>query len=224
MQRWLGIWLVAIFAMAQAWAQTTAFTRPGTMIVIGIMGEAVVAVGDQEKALKVDERLRAEATFKTARRSTVTVEFGNGSVLKVGSNSEVVVDEFWQHPHSISGKMADWKEEPSASQTKMRLARGEMNLSVVPLKIARGSSCAIELVAGNIRITRGMLRAQVEMTELGLGICLIELLDGAADFEPVGGKLTPLPVGKRLALAVEVDPRTGAVKVSDAPKPEPAKN
>ena len=215
--------MVAILTATLAQAQPTVFTRPGTMIITAVVGEAVAVAGAQEKALKVDERLRAEVAYRTGRRSTVTVEFGNGSILKLGSNSEVSVDEFWQQPHSQAGKTPDWKEEPSASQAKLRLVGGDLNLNVLPLKTERGSSCTLELVAGTVRISRGTLSVQVEMTELGLGICLLHLQDGAAEFEPVGGSASPLPVGKRLALAVEVDSRTGAVKVSEAPKLDAAK-
>lgn len=190
------------------------------MYVTAFSGDASVVAAGQRKPAKVDERVRADAGYLTARRSALTVEFENGSVLKLGSNSEVAVDEFWQQPHSQAGKAAEWKEEPSASRTKLRLVRGDLSLTVLPLKTQRGSSCTLELIAGNITITRGILTAQVQMTELGLGICLLELRDGAAEFEPVGGAAKPLPVGRRVALAVEVDARTGAVRVTDAPKPD----
>ena len=67
MQCWLRISLVAILAATLAQAQTAVFTRPGTMIVIGLVGEAVAVAGGQEKALKVDDRIRAEVVYRTSR-------------------------------------------------------------------------------------------------------------------------------------------------------------
>lgn len=209
--------------MATGRAQPAVFTRPGTMIVTGIVGQARAEAAGNTRTLKVDERLRAEVTLRTERRSTLNMEFGNGALLKLGSDSEVVVDEFWQLPHSQPGKMADWKEEPSPSQTRLRLARGDVTLTVLPLKTARGSSCTLESLAGSVRITGGVLFVRIQMTELGLGVCQLDLRQGAAEFEAAGGAVTRLAPGKPLALAIEVG-RAGGVKLSEAPKAGPARN
>lgn len=213
---------MAVWA-ATGTAQPAVFTRPGTMIVTGLVGEARAVVAENARTLKVDERLRAEVAFRTERRSTLTVELGNGSLLKLGSDSEVNVDEFWQLPHSQAGKVADWKEEPSASQTRLRLVRGDVTLTVLPLKTARGSSFTLELLAGSVRITGGVLFARIQMTELGLGVCQLELREGSAEFEPAGGAVTRLEPGRRLAFALEVE-SGGRVKLSEAPKAGPARN
>lgn len=213
----MGCVAMALLSVGGAQSMPT-FTRPGSMIVTGLFGSAEAVSGGTERPLKLDERVRAEVNFRTARKSTLTVELSNGTVAKLGSDSELAVDEFWQQPHSQAGKMEEWKEEPSPSLTKMRLVRGDLTLHVKPLKAAAGSSFTIGLVAGTVRVTRGQLFLRVQMTELGIGLCTLELQDGAADFEPAGGSFSALPVRKRLLLAVEIDRGTGAVKVSDAPR------
>lgn len=212
--------MAAMVGQAQS---TTTFTRPGTLMVMEVVGEGVAVSEGKEKPLKVEDRLRAEVSFRAGRRSAITVEFSNGTLLRVGADSEVVVEEFWQQPHSQSGKMAEWKEEPSPSQTRLRLARGDVTLNIKPLKVARGSSFTIESTAGALRITQGELLVRVQMTELGIGLYTLELRDGSAEFEPVNGSVVRLPVGKRVAYALETDPRTGAVRVSEAPKEETGK-
>lgn len=222
LRRWLGlgVWLVAS-VMGQA--QTPTFTRPGSMMVTDVVGGATVVAGGAEKALKIEERLRAEVTFKTERKSALELEFSNGTLLRLGADSEIVVEEFWQQPHSQPGKIAEWKEEPSPSRGRLRLVRGDFIATVKPLKTARGSSFTVELIAGTLRVTSGVILARVQMTDLGIGLCTLELREGLAEFEPVGGKFAPLPAGKRLALALEVDSASGAVKIGEMPKVEEGK-
>src|SRR5688500_5195557 len=99
------------------------FTRPGSMMVVDLIGRASAVVEGKERPLKLEERLRHEISFRTARVSAVTVEFSTGAFVKLGSDTELAVEEFWQQPHSQPGKMAEWKEEPSPSQTRLRLVR-----------------------------------------------------------------------------------------------------
>lgn len=203
---------------------TPTFTRPGSVVATELSGTATATASGAEKAVKVEDRWRAEVAFKTARSSTVTLEFSNGALLKLGAESEVAVEEFWQQPHSRAGKAVEWKEEPSPSRTRVRLARGDVRLMVKPLLTARGSSFALELLTGTVRIAQGALAVRVQMTEVGLGLCTLELLDGQAEFEPVGeAAARTLTAGKPLVLAVEIERGTGAVRLSDAPKEEGAK-
>jgi hypothetical protein len=139
-------------------------------------------------------------------------------VLRVGSRSEVEVDEYWQQPHLQSAKVADMKAEPSPSRTLLRLVSGDLGVTVKPLLVARGSTFHLELLAGTLRMTEGVLRARIQMTEVGIGYCSFELQSGSAEFEPVGGAFGPVPVGHLLAFAVEVNRVTGAVKIGEMPK------
>lgn len=216
---WVTFATLAIGLFLSARAQTPAvFTRPGTIVINELIGSVQVVKNGSESAAVKDQALRAEVSVKTGRRSSATLEFSNGSTLQVGVESETLVEEYWQLPHSQSGKMADWKVEPSASRATLRLVRGDLSGKIMPLKVARGSSFTLELVAGTLRITEGDFSARVQMTSLGLGICVVEMGRGGGEFEPAGGKPMPLTLGKRLAFAVEQDPRTGAVKVEPAPE------
>ncbi len=218
--RWLALGTLVIGLLSAAQAQAPAvFTRPGTLMVAEIIGKVQVVKDGSERAAAKDETLRAEVTFKTQRRSSATLELSNGATLLLGVDSEMTVEEYWQLPHSQAGKAADWREEPSASRATLRLVRGDLSGTIKTLKVARGSSFTVELAAGTLRIAEGDFSARVEMTPLGLGICVVEMGRGRGEFEPVGGAATPLALGKRLAFAVEQDPRTGAVKVEPAPEP-----
>ena len=218
------IWVLALVGGASAgWGQGVVFTRPGTMIVTEVSGEAVAVAETGTAALKVEQRLRAEVGFRTGRRSSVGLELANGTRARIGSESEVTVPEFWQQPHSQAGKLETWKEEPSLSRTRWIVNRGDLTLQVKPLRVAGGSSLVVEVNAGVVRMTEGVLRARVQTTEVGIGLCTLELESGRAELERLGGAVTPLVAGKPLVLAVETDRRTGAVTVSEAPKADGAK-
>ena len=192
--------------------------RPGTVLTADIAGSATVTNGDQRKPLKVDERIRIGATVSTGRRSMLTLVLSNGAKVQLGSDTELEIEEFGQAPQSGTTKFADLKEEPTISRTRLRLIRGDVQITVKPLKASRGSSFLLALLAGTVRTREGTFRAMIEMSDLGLGVCSIDLQNGMAEFEPAGGAFAPIPTGRKLSFAIEQDKRTGAVKLGEMPK------
>ena len=180
-----------------------------------------MAVADQRRPVKVDDRVRVDATVTTGRKSLVTLAFSNGAVLELGTDSELEIEELLQAPFASYVKTETLKEEPSVSRTRVHLIKGDLRLAVKPLLVARGSTFIVALPAGSARVNEGALYAQVRMTEMGLGMCAIELERGTAEFELVGGAFAPVPTGRRLGFAVEVDRSTGAIKVGAMPKETP---
>jgi hypothetical protein len=208
----------ATLAGISADALDAALQRPGAIVVADVSGDVTASYGDQRKNVKLDERLRVDATLTSGRRSMVKLALSNGASVQLGSESEIEFEEFGQLAYSGNPKFAEMKEEPSISRTRLRLARGEVAVDVKPLKISRGSSFTFTFVAGTLRLFEGSFRAMIRMSDLGLGVCTLELQTGKADFEVVGGKFEPLPAGRKLAFAVEVDKATGNVKIGEMPK------
>jgi hypothetical protein len=217
-KRWFAVW-AAIVVVAFAAAQTPMFTRPGSLRVASLTGTLIAIEGQEERLLQVDERFRGDVILRTERLSTAGIEFSNGVMMQIGSISEVVVDEYWQQPYLPTGaRLSDIKEEPSPSRTLLRLVAGDVTITMKPLLAARGSTFHLETTAGTVRATEGTFRARVQMTDLGIGYCSVELYSGAAEFEPVGGVYAPLPVGRPLAFALELNRATGIVKLGEMPK------
>ena len=216
--------LAAVALVAGLRAQTPEITlpRPGTIIVAELTGSGSAMNGDQQKPLKQDDRLRVGTTLTTQRRSVATLLFSNGASVQLGAESELEVEEFGQAPVSGNLKFAELKEEPTVSRTRLRLASGDVRGTIKPLKTTRGSTFTLTLIAGTLRIREGAFSAMVRMSDFGLGVCNLEVFNGAAEFEPVGGKFAPLPAGRKLAFAIEQDKATGAVKIGEMPKAIPA--
>jgi hypothetical protein len=197
-----------------------ALQHPGAILVADVMGSVTASFGDQRKTVKQDERLRVDSTITTERRSAVTLLLSTGASVQLGSESELEFEEFGQAAIYDTLKYAELKEEPTFSVTRIRLARGDVSVDVKPLKISRGSSFAFSFTAGTLRISEGAFRAMVRMSDLGLGVCTLELQSGTAQFEVLGGKSEPLPPGRKLAFAIEIEKGTGNVKVGEMPKPD----
>jgi ferric-dicitrate binding protein FerR (iron transport regulator) len=171
--------------------------------------------------VKVDDRVRIGSTLSTGQKSLATLTLSNGATLRLGSESELEVEEFGQAPVAGSPKLAELKEEPSLSRTRLRLLRGDVAVDVKPLKVSRGSSFMLTTAAGTVRLGEGALHARVRMSDLGLGVCTIELQRGAAEFEVLGGTFKPVPLGQKLVFALEVNKSTGVVQVGEMPKETP---
>lgn len=193
-------------------------TRPGQIVVTSLSGEASMTVAGQRRPLKLEDRVRVDAVVATERKSLLSLTFSNGVVIELGPETELAIEELLQAPFLATVKPEAMKEEPSVSRTQVRLGRGEVRLAVKPLKVSRGSAFIVAMQAGNARVEEGAFYAMVRMTDAGIGMCAIELTRGAAEFEVAGAGAAKVPVGRRLAFAVEVDRVTGAVKVGEMPK------
>jgi hypothetical protein len=192
--------------------------RPGAVLVADVIGEAIAMASEQEKVLKGEDRVRVGSTITTERMSLVTLLLSNGASLRIGSESELEIEEFGQGTIPDGLKFAELTEEPTVSRTRLRLLRGDVLIEVKPLDTSRGSSFMLSTVAGTVRSTEGRFHARVRMSDLGLGVFTIELERGAAEFEVIGGKFVPLQPGRLTAFALELDPATGLVKVTDMPQ------
>ncbi len=224
--RWIGGWaalggLLGLTLRAQT--PEPAFPRPGAVVVAEVSGEATAQVGEQRRVLKPEDRLRIGSVISTGRLSLVTVMLSNGASLQLGSDSELEVEEFGQSPVSGTLKVSELKAEPTLSRTRLRLLRGDVTIEVKPLKVARGSSFHLTYAAGTIRSGEGTFRARVQMSDLALGVATLELVKGSAELELPGAAFVAVPVGQKLAFALEVDKSNGAVKVGEMPKETPAK-
>ena len=209
--------LAAASAMVRAQAPEPNLPRPGSVIATQVLGDVKITAGDQTKPVKLDDRLRVGSVFTTGRRSFLELTLSNGTILRLGAESELELDEFGQQPFSSSVKINELIGEPTISRTRLRLMRGDMTGEVKRLKVDAGSSMLLSLVAGTLRITEGAFRANVRMSEIGLGICSVEVPAGYSEFEPVGGSFGRVPTGKRIGFSVEVDKVSGAVKLSELP-------
>ena len=192
-----GPWWIAVVPALLAAATIpllgaeTVLTRPGQLTVTAVTGELAVRTGDVVKPAKAEDRVRVDSRLISGRRSLATLAFSNGATP------------------------VEWKAEPSVSRTRLRLIRGEARVTVKRLLAARGSVFAVATPAGVATVDEGALRVQARMTEIGLGLCGVELVQGAGFFEPEGAAARALEAGRRTQWSVEVDTAAKRSRVTE---------
>ena len=88
-------------------------------------------------------------SVSTGRGSSAILLFGNGSVVTLREKSNLSVDQFLQSPFEASNRtIAEMKEEPSTSQTELKLEYGEIIGNVKKLKSRQGSKFVVNTPAG----------------------------------------------------------------------------
>jgi hypothetical protein len=219
-RRWLGLLLALVTlgeSLARAQRPQLVLPRPGNIVVASVTGEVTLSAGDQRRVLKVDDRLRVGSTVVTGRRAMLTLVLSNGVLLQLGSEAELELEEFGQAPVSGGGKLSDLKQEPTLSRTCLRLLRGDVAVTVKPLKIAQGSSFLLSTIAGSVEVGEAVFRVVLRMHELGLGIYQLHVQSGGVDFIPAGGDVSQsVPAGRSLGFSLEID-AAGVVKRGELP-------
>jgi len=121
------------------------------------------------RAAIVGEPLPHGSTIITGANSEVNLLLTTGSLAKVGPNSRLVLNAFWQKNFRASAKkVTDLKEETSPSRVAFKLETGDLVVDVK--KLNRESSFMIESPVGvaGIRGTQFGLSADSDSAELAV--------------------------------------------------------
>ena len=217
--RLLLLGCTALLGARPAGAADMVLSRPGQCVVEKLLGEAAATTGNQGRPLQAGQRVPADALVRTARRSLLTLVLSNGTRLELGPDSELALEELLQAPFPAGTKVEALPQEPSVSQTRLRLATGELRLQVKPLRAAQGSVFAVVTPAGTLRLNGGAARLQVRLSAAGVGWCGVEVTEGAGEWERPGGSASPVAAGGRLDFSFEGDGHGGARTVETLPPP-----
>ncbi len=132
---------------------------PGLILVAKVVGGPRVIHDGRETWIKVDDRVPAKSSITTRENEILVLVFSNGTTVQIAADSTVVVDEFLQAPFAGTIKVGELDVEPSTSQTRLRLVRGEMVCAVKKLALQHGSSFAVETPRGLIEADRNDSRS-----------------------------------------------------------------
>ncbi len=146
------LFLGAAFALISLRAQS-----PGTPAIAGgaervlaarVTGTVEMTVGGQTTPVKADDRVPQSAKIITGKDSSIVLVFSNGATTQLGSDTELIIEEFLQDPFANTVRVAEMTEEPSRSRTRLALNRGELVGTVKKLKHAEGSTYTIVTPVG----------------------------------------------------------------------------
>lgn len=146
------LFLGAVFALISLRAQS-----PGTPSIAGgaervlaarVAGTVQMTVHGETTAVKADDQVPQTAKITTGKDSSIVLVFSNGATTQLGSDTELIIEEFLQDPFAKTVRVAEMTEEPSRSRTRLALNRGELVGNVKKLKHAEGSTYTIVTPVG----------------------------------------------------------------------------
>lgn len=140
----------ATYAQQQPAGQESGQENPARIIVVQVTGEVYVFTAGEtyRLAVRVGSHLNAGQMIATGPKASVMLAFSNGSTVTIGENALVSLDEFTQTPFSDMFKMAEAVREPSSSQTRLELVRGELIANVKKLNKEEGSTYEVKTPLG----------------------------------------------------------------------------
>jgi hypothetical protein len=113
-----------------------------------VTGTVQMTLNGQTTPLRTDDRVPQTAKIITSSNSSVVLVFSNGATTQLGSDTELIIEEFLQDPFASTVRVAELAEEPSRSRTRLSLNRGELVGNVKKLKHAEGSSFTVSTPVG----------------------------------------------------------------------------
>lgn len=191
------LFLGAVFALISLRAQSS-----GTTPLVGgaeqvravrVMGTVQMTIAALTTTVKEDDRVPQAAKIVTGKDSSIVLVFSNGATTQLGSDTELVIEEFLQDPFAKIVRIAELVEEPSRSRTRLALNRGELVGNVKKLKHAEGSSYTIVTPVGAAGIRGTTFRIVFRPVAVGQAFGAIPqpvefsltTLEGDVRFQPV---------------------------------------
>lgn len=208
----VGLW--AFFA-----TQAEAAQQPGQIVAQRVTGSVLLVnlADNSTVALQNGDTLKEGSAVRTTTGASAVLVFSNGATINVSSDTELSIDQFLQDPFSDEVKVADLKEEPTTSVTKLKLIHGEVVGNVRHLHQDRGSSFEVDTPVGAAGIRGTTFSVTYQPQGNGKAFFSISTAEGTVVFSSVTNQTVPVPSGQQITVDVTVDPVTGAVQLNVQP-------
>jgi hypothetical protein len=168
-----------------------------------VVGEVVTAQRGKKAPLKDGDLVPQSSVVTTGENGNVILVFSNGTAIRLAANSEVAVLQFLQDPFSAMVNVAELKEEPSVSKTKLRFVRGEIVAQVKVLHFSQGSDMVIETPAGMAGVrASGAFAMSVKPNGVGTAEFRLEVGAGGMAFSPKQGSFTSAHVNQPYVVTI----------------------
>jgi hypothetical protein len=195
---------------------------PGRIVVAKATGDvtATSLVDRAQRKLADRDVITEKYVVTTGANSRAILVFSNGATLNLGADSTLSIDEFLQDPFDEKVALADLKEEPATSSTRLNLSRGELVGNVKHLHQDQGSSFIVNTPVGAAGIRGTTFRIVFKPDSTGRVLFTLSTSDGVVLFEAPANPSVNVETGKEVAVDVEVsvDTATGTVTVVAPPK------
>jgi len=173
----------------------------------------------QQRQLVNESRVNRADVVSTADdgRSSVVLVFSTGTTVHLRHGSVLDIEEFQQEPWSGKAEVSLLESEPSSSQTRLNLVKGELLGKVTKLRKDGSSTMQVRTPVGvaGIRGTTFHIIFRPDPQRPGYYIFHLATAEGRVEFQPSAPGALPLMVeGNReigALVQVRIDPVTGVV-------------
>jgi hypothetical protein len=202
----LRLMFCAFLAMAFL-ANAEAQTKAGQIKAARVENEVFKQLPDGTKTLlKGGELLTENDKVVTGKGASVVLVFMNGSSVKLGSDTQLAIDEFKMDPLEEDLHTAGLKAEPTVSKTTLNLSYGEMVGDVKKLNTSSTYSIKTPVGAAGIRGT--IFRVVYRPNGTGQAFFTLSTQEGRVVLQGVTTVEIPIVAGKEVAVTFELD-KTG---------------
>lgn len=214
--------LCGILSVAAQTAVAESARTPGHIVAAKVRGSVIATnLADQTPIdLKDGSIISQNYVVTTGAGSGVILLLSNGATLNLGPESTLSIDEFLQDPFAEEIALADLKEEPTTSVTKLHLSRGELVGNVKKIKAEEGSSFTVNTPVGAAGIRGTTFRIVFRPDASGRVFFTLSTAEGRVVFEaPATQEQVSVPTGQEVVVTVDVavDAATGAVTITAPP-------
>lgn len=184
----IGVLLAAFTVRAQTPPATPAmagqgkFDKNGVILVAKFSGKVDIIVDGVAKQAAIDLPVPPKARVVTAQGASVVLVFSNGATTQLGSDTDLVIEEFLQDPFAATVKVAEMTGEVTPSRTKLMLNKGELVGNVKKLKYDQGSSFTVQTPVGAAGIRGTTFRIVFRPTTDGKAFFTLTTATGQVDF------------------------------------------
>lgn len=200
-------------AIALGFVATSGFaqTHAGAIKAMKVSGTVSRVDSAGATSAVTDGTLLTEAdTVVTGDNSGVVLVFMNGSSVKLGAKSSLLVEQFKMDPLATDINVATLKAEPSVSQTKLNLAYGEIVGDVK--KLNKSSTYNIKTPVGAAGIRGTIFRILFLPAANGQpALFQLSTAEGLVLYTAPTGATTDVGQGSEVVATADVNVATGAI-------------
>jgi len=168
---------------------------------------STVAGAKQTVVLHDGDAVTDDTQVVTAPGASVILIFSNGATVDVAPDSTLKIDEFEQDPFGADVKVADLKQEPGTSTTRLNLTKGALVGKVVHLNVDKGSEFTVATPVGAAGIRGTTFQIVYRPGPNGTALFSVVTAEGQVVFTGTAPGSTPVDIsaGQQIVVTFDVD-------------------
>ena len=201
---------------------------PGRIVLARVTPDVTVtnkATGETKAAINGAD-ITQNYTVTTGKSGSVVLVFSNGSTINLKQDSVLDIEQYLQDPLDREFNPETATNEPTVSNTKLNLTRGELVGNVKKLNKEKNSSFSVQTPVGAAGIRGTTFRIVYRPSGTGTAFFSLTTTEGNVELQTAGTVAIPVASNpsagesaKEVVIDVQVNDVTGVVTISTASGP-----